>query len=187
MNNCNLGVGNRSIAAALILVLFSMASACQKERKTPFVEVDEENLPTHYTEDFSVVIQDSLAVRAIVSADKASVFEDRKKTYLNDSVQVEFLHKLSQQRVSLLTADSAEIDDKTHDMTARGHVVVISDSTATTLTTSLLMWDEKKRKLYSTEFVRIESPTEIIEGYGFESDQYLKNYTIFKVSGSTYK
>jgi hypothetical protein len=48
------------------------------------------------------------------------------------------------------------------------------------------MWSEERKKLYSTEFVRIESPTEILEGYGFESDQQLKNYTIFKPSGVRY-
>jgi hypothetical protein len=45
------------------------------------------------------------------------------------------------------------------------------------------MWDNGSQKLYSTEFVTITSPNEKIQGYGFESDQNLTNYKIFKVSG----
>ena len=41
----------------------------------------------------------------------------------------------------------------------------------------------KKRKLFSNQYVKINSPVEIIEGYGFESNQDLSNYKIFKVSG----
>ena len=40
-----------------------------------------------------------------------------------------------------------------------------------------------RKKLTTTEKVHIVSPSEIIDGTGMESDQYLKNYKIFKVSG----
>ena len=68
-------------------------------------------------------------------------------------------------------------------MFASGHVYVVSDSTQTSLATPNLMWDHDKQQLFTQEKVYIKTPTETIEGTGFISDQFLKNYRIFKVSG----
>ena len=68
-------------------------------------------------------------------------------------------------------------------MTAEGGVVVVSDS-GTTVTTEKLYWDNKRRKVHSDLFVRVVSPREIIQGVGFEADENLDNYTIYKTSGS---
>jgi LPS export ABC transporter protein LptC len=106
-----------------------------------------------------------------------------QETYLDGGLQVEFYSRSSGKRVSFLTADSAKIDDRTKNMLAWGHVVVIGDSSHSRLETSILHWDNKTQKLYSTEFVKITSPGEKLQGYGFESDQNLTNYKIFKVSG----
>ena len=85
--------------------------------------------------------------------------------------------------MSHLVADSAKIDDKTRDMFAFGNVVVVSDSTGSRLETQVLEWNNRTQRLYSNEFVRINTPNETIEGYGFESDPSLKNYRISRVSG----
>ena len=66
-------------------------------------------------------------------------------------------------------------------MIAMGNVVVVSDSNNTTITTSLLKWNNDTRKLTSDRYVKIISPEQEIEGIGFESDETLKNYTIYKV------
>ena len=110
------------------------------------------------------------------------VYDQRQETRLDTAVVVEFMNKNSQ-RIGVLTADSAVVDDKTRNMVAYGNVKVVSDSTHTTLQTPVLMWNNKTQKLYTTEKIHIKSPTEIIDGTGMESDQYLKNYKIFKVSG----
>lgn len=130
-----------------------------------------------------VAFMDSSRIKALLKADKSRIYQDRLETFLDNNIKVEFFSKDGLNRVSLLTADSAKIDDKTKDMTAWGKVVVIADSSRTILETTLLMWDNNSQKLYSTEFVTITSPNEKIQGYGFESDQNLTNYKIFKVSG----
>ena len=82
----------------------------------------------------------------------------------------------------MLTAQSATVDDITKNMTARGNCVVVSDS-GTTLTTEVLQWDNRRRKIHSDQFVRIVSPKEILQGYGFEADQNLNDYVIYRISG----
>lgn len=130
-----------------------------------------------------VAFIDSTRIKALLKADKSRIYQNRLETFLDKNIKVEFYSKFSHKRVSLLTADSAKIDDRTRDMMAWGNVVVIADSSGTKIETSLLMWNNKTQKLYSTEFVTITSPNEKIQGYGFESDQNLTNYKIFKVSG----
>ena len=163
-----------------------VATACEREQKGRFVKVDPANLPAHVVDNPIIHFLDSSHTKAVLRAGKARVLEDRMQTTLDSNVQVEFFSRASGSRISILTADSAVVDDRTKDMTARGNVKVVADSSGTTLTTSLLMWNNAQQKLHSTEFVRIESPTEILEGYGFESDQNLKNYKIYKVSGIQY-
>jgi hypothetical protein len=61
---------------------------------------------------------------------------------------------------------------------------VVSDS-GTTLRTDRLFWNSAERKIHTDDFVDIVSPTEHIMGHGMVSDQGLKNYKIFVVTGSS--
>jgi LPS export ABC transporter protein LptC len=140
-------------------------------------------LPDQISYDVVVKFVDSSFTKAVLKANRARVYQDRFETILDSGVQVEFMSRTSYRRMSLLTADSVRIDDRTKNMLAGGNVHVYSDSTHTTLETTLLEWNNKTQKLYSTEFVKIKSPMERIQGTGFESDQYLNNYTIFRPSG----
>ncbi len=51
------------------------------------------------------------------------------------------------------------------------------------INTELLYWDMKKKKVYSDEFIKITTDTEIITGYGFESDEKMVNYKIKNING----
>jgi len=74
------------------------------------------------------------------------------------------------------------VNDLTHDLEAHENVVVVSDS-GTTLNTQELYWTNATQKIHSPAYVEITSPTEHIQGQGFESDKSLKHYVIIKVTG----
>jgi LPS export ABC transporter protein LptC len=76
------------------------------------------------------------------------------------------------------------VDEATNNLEATGNVVVTSDS-GVVVVTNKLFWDNARQKIFSDAFVKITSPTEQLQGQGFESDQNLKNYRIFKATGST--
>jgi LPS export ABC transporter protein LptC len=139
--------------------------------------------PLHASSDLRVRFYDSSRVRAELTAGTASVFEDRHETDLGGGVRVVFFDRTTGKQAAVLTADSAIIDDRSKDMTAIGNVVVVSDSTRTKLQTSRLVWDEATERIRTTEAVRITSPTEVIEGQGLISDQFLTDYRLFKVRG----
>ncbi len=169
-----------------VIVMFCLVlAACHRESNIPQQKQALENMvqmPNHTSWNFSMVFMDSSRTKTKLSAKLARVYEQRQETLLDTNVVVEFMNENSK-RVAMLTADSARVDDKTRNMFAYGKVKVVSDSTHTTMTTTLLMWNNQTQKLTTTEKVHIVSPSEIIDGTGMESDQYLKNYKIFKVSG----
>lgn len=166
--------------------LFAMAAlmACSNGAQQPAVKEDPlDKQPSHISYNVHVTFLDSANRKAVLQSAVARVWDEKQETTMGDTVIVDFYSQTSQQRLARLTSDSALIDDRTKNMTAIGHVYVWSDSSRTSLTTTRLNWDNQRAKLYSTEYVKIVSPKETIEGQGFESDQYLTNYRIFRVRG----
>jgi LPS export ABC transporter protein LptC len=169
-----------------IIILAVAVGGCGKSEVVPKKlkdTLDVSQIPDQKSWDVEVLFFDSSRTKAVLQANRARIYNDRMETLLDGGLKVEFMSKETGRRVSVLTADSARIDDKTRDMLARGNVVVVSDSTGTRLETELLEWNNETRKLYSTEFVTITTPSERLQGYGFESDQTLTNYTIKRVRG----
>jgi lipopolysaccharide export system protein LptC len=52
----------------------------------------------------------------------------------------------------------------------------------TVLTTEELVWNDEKQKITTDKFVTIVTPKEKLQGCGFESDQYLRNYIIYRIT-----
>jgi LPS export ABC transporter protein LptC len=175
------------IFATLLLLILLSCSDSKKEVKTLFSIDSLKDSPSQISYDFSVYFMDSSLVKAYLKADRARIYDKRKITKLDSNVSVDFYSRETGKIVSNLKADSVDINDATKDMVAMGNVVVISDSTHTVVRTSLLKWDNDTRKLTSDKYVKIVSPEQEIEGIGFESDETLKNYTIYKVKGVKYK
>ena len=49
--------------------------------------------------------------------------------------------------------------------------------------TPQLFWDQRQHKLYSDSFIHIERPDQVLEGYGFDSNEQLTRYNVRSVSG----
>jgi LPS export ABC transporter protein LptC len=158
---------------------------CTQERVRPEpLESDPfKDAPLHVSYNMDVDFTDSTHRKAALHAGIAMVYEDRRQTLLGEGVRVVFFSRSSGKQVAVLTADSAVVDDRTKNMMAIGNVVVVSDSAHTTLNTSRLQWDQNTEQISTTEAIHIVSPTEVIDGVGLISDQYLTNYRIFKVKG----
>lgn len=171
----------------ILLCLSFSCSEEKKEVKTMFAIEDIKDSPDQISYDFSVYFMDSSLVKAFLKADRARIYDKQKETKLDSHVVVDFYSKENGKKVSNLIADSVTIDDATKDMIAMGNVEVVSDSTKTKINTSMLKWHNDTRKLTSDQYVKIISPEQEIEGIGFESDETLKNYTIYKVKGVKYK
>jgi LPS export ABC transporter protein LptC len=167
----------------LVSIIFLITLyGCQEQRVQPSImsNIQLEKLPSQESFNAKVIFTDSGKTKAIMYSGHIRVYYDTKETLLDSSVKVDFYDE-NQIHTSTLTSKRGRVDDATQNLWARDSVVVVSDS-GVTITTSEMMWRNKDRKIISDKFVTIVSPKETIQGYGFESDQSLRNYVIGNVT-----
>ena len=81
-----------------------------------------------------------------------------------------------------IKADTAYYYDKKGLWKLIGNVKV-SSLAGERFETSLLFWDQRKEKVYSDKFIKIEQAERVITGIGFESNQSMTLYKIFNPQG----
>jgi LPS export ABC transporter protein LptC len=170
----------------LVYILFSfiLVSCFEKETSTvDLIKIETENHPDFKIKSPKVDFYDSIHIKAVLTADFAENYIKYNYTSLFNNVHLDFYENHSKNIETYIDADSAVIFNNNNNMFAYNNVYVWSKKSKTSLKTDFLEWNENKRMLFSDKYVKINSPVEIIEGYGFESNQDLSNYKIFKVSG----
>jgi LPS export ABC transporter protein LptC len=167
----------------LLLLAFSLALSACEDRIKPSVlpTVDSKTIPQEESWNSHIVLSDSGIVRAVIDAGYLEVPEGSQQTHMSDGVVVHFFDQNGTQ-TSILTSKEAIVDESTDNLEAIGNVLVVS-SDSTKLRTEHLYWDNKQQLVHTPEFVRITSPTETLQGHGFESDQGLQHYKIFHPTG----
>ena len=173
------------VYGCLWIILSVLLCSCESDTPSRVIALDTTKVPSHLSIAPRVTFLDSQYVRAVLNADTAKIYDTKMMTYLYGHVQAEFFNKQTGKRASVLTAERAEINDQTRDMTAFGQVVIVSDSNGTRITTDKIQWNNMRQLLLSDAPVLIVSPHETIQGIGFESDQYLRDYKIFNARGSS--
>jgi LPS export ABC transporter protein LptC len=170
----------------LVLILaigLSIASGCEEKIKPSVLGgVSSTMLPSQESWNSTVTFTDSGIVKAILKAGHISAYEGTKQTLLDNGVHVDFFDEHGMHS-SVLTSQTGKVDENTNNLEAIGNVVVVSDS-GVVVETEKLYWDNQRQLIHSDEFVKITSPKENLQGHGFESDQNLKNYKIFRVTGT---
>jgi LPS export ABC transporter protein LptC len=169
---------------ALCPLLFVMGSSGCEEKIKPSVSNTyySQNYPTQESWNSKITFTQNGKLAAIIRASHIAVFDEKKETYLDGGVNVEFYNEQSV-RTSVLTSKRAKVNDITRDLEASENVIVVSDSDKTTLRSEKLFWLNSKQLIHTMEYVEIDAPNEKIQGIGMESDKGLKRYKIFQVTG----
>ena len=133
--------------------------------------------------EVEMLYSDSAVVRMRLQAPLMQEDRDEKepKRIFPDGVEVEFYGR-DKQISSHLTALYAEYSEKKRFIVLQDSVV-IHNSQGEQLETEELFWDERKNEIYSDKFVKVTTPTEVMQGYGFRSDIEFKNWEIDSLSG----
>ena len=166
----------------LSLTLFiSCGDDSSHKLSTEFVSSD---YPTTQMWNMTTTVSDSGKITSLIKSGYVAKFNrtESKITHLDSGLYVEFYDGKTGRRTSVLTANRGIINDLTNDMEAFDRVKVVS-SDNTVLESEYLKWTEKTQLVSSDKFVTITTPTEILQGTGFESDKQLKFYKIFNASG----
>lgn len=177
--------GMRALMAAvsLMFLALSILTGCEEKIKpTALGGLSSASMPSQESWNTTVTFSDTGVVKAILKAGHLSMYDSLRTTMLDSGVHVDFFDELGRHS-SVLTSRAGSVDENTNNLEAWGNVVVHSDS-GTTVRTERMRWNNARQLILSDEFVRITSPKEQLQGRGFESDQNLRNYKIFHVTGS---
>jgi LPS export ABC transporter protein LptC len=163
-----------------------LISGCGSDKIEPIKSNLEatDSIPSQTSFQATVTFSDSGRVKAILKAGRIRVYSKFNYTLIDSSATVDFFK--NGVHASTLTGRWGKIFDLTKDVEVYDSVKLVSDE-GSTLTTDKLYWVNKTQKIKSNEFVHIITKTDDIKGYGFEADQNLKNYVIYKVSGEVQK
>jgi LPS export ABC transporter protein LptC len=108
---------------------------------------------------------------------------DRAESYKGEDIMV--LHGVRMnfyqegESAAVLTAETAEVDQKTEFTTARGNVVVINKD-GDRLESEVLHWDPSQQLIQTDEFVKFTRGDQILTGYGMDTDPHLANVEIHR-------
>jgi LPS export ABC transporter protein LptC len=164
---------NKNLLISFVIVIFLLISACGKEEpKAPKSPLD---VPDQVMENTTITFTEQGVRSALIRAKYLAVYEesDLKKA---KGVRVDFYDREGN-HTSVLVADSGLIQEKKQNVEALGNVVVTTEE-GIKLETQSLGWNPQKRKIVTNDFVKITKKTDVITGYGLETDEELKHFVI---------
>ena len=175
------------ITVALIgvtVMLFMICPSCKKEKTDTIANfADRKAVPAMYVDSVTTLISDSGRIRYKVIAQTWKVFDQADEPYwyfpegvyferFNDSLEVE----------SIVRGDTARYFTE-QELWELKNDVLVKNLSGEQFETNLLYWSQQKHKVYSDSFIRIQQADQILTGYGFESNESLSKYKIFKIKG----
>jgi len=164
-----------------LLLLGIMLSSCENKFVPPKTDLNSDDIPEQESWNSSVAFSDSGKVKAILRAGHIMAFNKKGYTIIDSGAKVDFYR--DKVIVSTLTSRRGKILEPSKNIEIYDSVVVVNNE-GSILKTQKLFWDNQTQKVSTEEYVKIKTPKEEVEGIGFISDQNLKNYTIFKVTGT---
>ncbi len=167
---------------SLGLLLFNVA--CHEERKVDVAAgLSMNHRPTMKTVNISTLISDSGITQYKIVSPLWEVY-DEADTPVWRFPKGLYLEKYDARFkvIATVAADSALYYKLQHLWRLDGHVE-LTKVPGTLFQTQQLFWNERRHTLYSDSFIHIETPTHVIEGHGFESNDQLTDYRIIRPEG----
>ncbi|NTU68711.1 MAG: LPS export ABC transporter periplasmic protein LptC [Chlorobiaceae bacterium] len=169
----------------LLLAILSCTAGCgapDKGRPSPAAGISALRLPAQESRGVTVAVSDSGRQTALIRAGHVAEYhEGEKKELVIDGGITVTIHGRNGGAPTLMTAGRGLVHDN-QDIEAFDQVVIHSGD-GTTIRTGHIVRTSSDQMLRSEKFVTITKPSQTIRGYGFESDDAMKRYKIFKASG----
>jgi LPS export ABC transporter protein LptC len=179
----------KSIIKSPWLLLLILLLNCDQEKATINQKAQSqvaEDIPDQEMWQSTVTSLNRGKKEAVVQYGHMLHYPNRKLYKFDEGVHVDFYDKTGA-HASLLTAQKGELDEKTNNVKAMNHVVVVSDS-GVTLNTEELGFDQNLNKIISKVDVKITTTKgDTFYGVGFESDTQLRDFEIKKLKGKAHK
>lgn len=174
---------------ALIMCICACVSCEGRKHIGQAEAISGEEIPAMITHDVIMLISDSGIIKYRATTPKWTRFEDEAaEPYQYFPEGVFFEQVTADEADSVFASQETIVADTAYNFENRqlwrliGNVEVVSIK-GELFRTQELFWDMKKHTVYNDSFIHIERQENIIEGYGFESDDAFTRYTINKTSG----
>jgi LPS export ABC transporter protein LptC len=166
---------------AIAMLLLTGFVSCEREKKE-LVDIvfDREQTYTMRSTDISQLISDSGVTRYKVETKEWLVFEEASEPYwyFPEKLHVEKFDTLFRPE-AIIDADTVYFFTKKKLWKLIGNVE-IENMQGERFETSLMYWDQNTEKIYSDQYIRITKGDFVNTGIGFESNQQLTKYRIFR-------
>ncbi len=170
----------------IIFPFIIMLFACENDISTINSLSHIDSLPMEVAHDIEVYYSDSGKIQAYLQSPLMERFEEEggkgEYTEFREGFKIIFYDSVLNPE-SQITADYGIRYDKNKLMEAKNNVVVTSIKNNEQLETEHLVWNEKKKIIYSDVFVKITRSEEVLYGDGLISDENFSSYTIKNPSG----
>lgn len=166
------------------LLLLLIIGACREGKKVDVAAgLNPKKMPTMTTKNVATFISDSGIVQYKIVAPIWYIYDQRDTPYWSFPKSV-YLQKFNDKykMISSIAADSATYLKDKHLWRLDGNVE-IKRLPSDLFLTQQLFWDERKHRIYTDSFIHVQTETQILEGYGFVSNDKLTEYNVLKVSG----
>lgn len=174
--------GSRMIPAAVMLTLFMCG--CREETKLDVASrLDPSRMPSLSTRNVETLISDSGHTKYKILTPLWNIYSEGGDPHW-DFPEGVYLRQLDRQlkEVAVVVADSAKYFTGRKLWQLMGNVE-IDQKGKSYFSSQRIFFDDRGKRIYSDTFIHIETPTQILEGLGFESNQDLTRYTVLRPTG----
>lgn len=158
----------------------SLFSCKDKNDNLVAFEYNRDSVPTMITRDASTLISDSGITRYRIIADVWTVYDQAKEPYwyFPDGIYFEQFAPDFEIEATVKADTAWRYTEK--DMWKLRKNVHVENRKGEQFDSDELYWDGKNGRVFSEAYIEIKSGLSELKGYGFESNQTMTNYRIFR-------
>ena len=182
----------RSVPSVCVILCVFFLSGCFESDVVPptMDEIRAEQLPDQESWFATFDVLNGAKPRLQILADYIAKYEEADSTYMTlqghpDSLEsrvTAFIFDEAGDSSATIYANNMIYFEEDRRFEAHGNVIVLTTDKKR-LETEFLLWLEVERRVQTEGFVRINTPTENIQGYNLDADEDLENYQIARVTG----
>lgn len=185
MSACRKGSMKHKLAPAVVFISLLLVAGCGEEDKLSVTEgIDTSKLPQLSTRNVATLISDSGYTKYKVLTPLWNIYSHVDEEPYWDFPEGVYLRQLDHDLkvVSTVAADSAVYLPNQKLWELYGDVEIDQKEKAYFFS-QRIFFDDRRRIIYSDTFIHIKTPTQTLEGIGFESNQTLTRYRVLHPTG----
>lgn len=170
---------NITIVFIAIVMLF-LYTACSNTEDLIDINYDPETTPSMNTDSVTMLVSDSGITRYKIVTDNWQIFDKAAEPYwyFPEGIYIEQFDSIFQVEAKIL-ADTAWRYTEKNLWRVKGNVDIRNRKGEMFLSDELF-WNQQSHKIYSDKYIEIIRGETELKGYGFESNQEMTEYRIFR-------